>query len=403
MTWLCAYRRVCENAWSGTGRPSNHLQKSTRQLCKLSLTSFVMKCILRLLFVSDQKDTLWVHSLIWGWVWNFLSVCWFWCMLTLKATTNPVTSLPVIVVSWWLLWGSFTGWLDRPLVSKHKVCNNIVLYQLQTMKILNLLVCRWSEGKRMVRRPLCLLEFICHMTWLPWFALRGSLWRWRRFVMGDSIWMSQLRGLVWWSHLILFYRIWCRGFKMNVNNMVNKGCNGWSDLLRWILMVMSTTVLGWWLQRMLFHNWLPRELASWNTVLRTAHSVLCIPGVFLHDLLPGYNCNIDCLGGWQHIQNWMQLDDFYNSGKQQRAQRRHQKKYGDVSDGSYGCFLCCCKGWLLTSTKCQNLKKIQANYLSLMVLALWSLIVQKKNFVTIQTLSCHLGVVSQKTNKFMRN
>jgi hypothetical protein len=31
------------------------------------------------------------------------------------------------------------------------------------------------------------------------------------------------------------------------------------------------------------------------------------------------------------------------------------------------------------------------------------LVVQKKNFVTIQTLSCHLGVVSQKTNKFMRN
>jgi hypothetical protein len=85
------------------------------------------------------------------------------------------------------------------------------------------------------------------------------------------------------------------------------------------------------------------------------------------------------------------------------VQRRQQRKYEDDSDGSYGCFLCCCKGWLLTSTKCQNLKKIQANYLSLMVLALWSLIVQKKNFVTIQTLSCHLGVVSRKNTKFMRN
>jgi hypothetical protein len=35
----------------------------------------------------------------------------------------------------------------------------------------------------------------------------------------------------------------------------------------------------------------------------------------------------------------MQPDDSYNSGKQQRVQRRQQRKYGDVSVGSYGCFL----------------------------------------------------------------
>jgi hypothetical protein len=43
-TWcVLIYRRVCESPWSGRRRFVNHLQASTRKICKQLLASIVVK------------------------------------------------------------------------------------------------------------------------------------------------------------------------------------------------------------------------------------------------------------------------------------------------------------------------------------------------------------------------